>query len=122
MRAATSSRGGVHSCKVRGNVEADERGHGESRLGPHHVTQDQEEAGRRGAVGEHVEDGAELGALAECAGGHSVDGVEDEAEEVEDDGEERVVEGDGVGPECEDDAGVADEVGNEEPDFPRSGR
>ena len=59
--------------------------------------------------------------MSDGAGDEAVDGVEDEAEEVEDDAEEGVVEGDGVGPESEDDAGVADEVGEEEPNFPRSG-
>lgn len=47
------------------------------------AAQEDQEAGRRAAVGDHVEHGPEGRGLAEVARGEAVDGVEDAAEGVE---------------------------------------
>ena len=69
--------------------------------------EEDEQAGGGAAVGDHVEDGAELGGLVEVAGGDAVEGVEEAGDAVEE-GAGAGVEGHVVeGGESEDYAGVA---------------
>lgn len=66
-----------------------------------------QEAGGGAAVGDHVEDGAELGGLAEFAGGEAVEGVEEAGDGVEE-GAAAGVQGHEVeGGEGEDDARIS---------------
>mmetsp|Transcript_32755 Transcript_32755/g.81564 ORF Transcript_32755/g.81564 Transcript_32755/m.81564 type:complete len:256 (+) Transcript_32755:121-888(+) len=113
VRAEAQLEAGVHVVPVGEHVERDEAAEGEEEVRVE-VAEDDAEAGGGGAVGDHVEDGAEAGVLPQQPCGEAVGGVEALGDEVAAEGDAPVTQCTAIPDESEEDAGVADEVGDEE--------